>query len=211
MRYYPVCLDLTGKTVLVVGGGAVALQKIASLIDTVAVITVVSPEALPEIHRWKSSGRLTWHERHFAVPDLDHVTLVIAATDDSRTQQEIAVACRDRQIWVNMVNHPSDGNFVVPAVLQRGPLQVAVSTGGASPRLAMLLREKVQTLIGEEHVQLAEMLQRHRNGILTLPRTRRDQFWNQVISDSFLTLVRQDGPARAEQQLKELIYGDVAI
>lgn len=140
MTYYPIFLDLAGKPVLVVGAGKVALRKTKGLLEAGASVTVVAPRAEQEF----AHLAVTLRSRRFRVADMDGAVLVFAATDDRRVNHRVAEAAARRGIPVNVADAPSECAFIVPARITRGNLQIAISTGGESPRLAATLRRKIE-------------------------------------------------------------------
>ncbi len=158
MNYFPVFFDLAGQKVLVVGGGEVALRKILMLDRTGASITVVAPEVAPELMARAASGAVKLAIREFAPEDLDGVRLVIVATSRRAVNRWIANLCESRNIPVNVVDDAEASRFIVPAIVDRDPVLVAVSTGGASPVLARRLRERLEALIPARIGELASWL-----------------------------------------------------
>lgn len=155
---YPVFLRLEGQPCLVVGGGAVAERKVRALLAAGASVRVVSPtlnEALAGLAR---EGRILYVRRGYRPGDLAGVLLVVAATASPALNTRIARECRARRILVNVVNAPEAGNFLVPAVLRRGALVIAVSTGGKSPLLARILRDELAARYGPEYAELPELV-----------------------------------------------------
>lgn len=154
---FPVLLDLRGRPCVVVGGGPVAARRAAALLAAGARLTVVSPELEPELTGWARAGRLRHLARAFRARDLDGAVLAFAATGDADIDAAVAQAGRARGVWVNAADDPAHCDFLLPAVLRRGPLVVAVGTGGASPALARLVRDELERLIGPDHEVLAEL------------------------------------------------------
>jgi precorrin-2 dehydrogenase / sirohydrochlorin ferrochelatase len=154
--YYQAGLDLRGRTCLVVGGGAVARRKAEGLAEAGADVRVVAPRCLP------MPGAVRVALRPFEDDDLDGVTLAVAASDDRELNARVAALARRRGVWVNVVDEPEEGDLVLPAVVRRGALRVAVSTGGASPALALRIRERLDEEFGPEWGELAELLGRLR-------------------------------------------------
>jgi len=150
MSLFPMFLKLDGKPCVVVGAGAIAAPKIASLLRADAQITVIAPEASPQIETHARAGRLQWHAREFAAGDLRGAYLVVAATDKREVNHAVAEEARALGVLCNSVDDPPDCDFYYPSVLERGDLQIAVSTGGKSPALAQRLREELDTLIAED-------------------------------------------------------------
>jgi len=154
---YPVLLDLRGRACVVVGGGIVAERRVAALLAAGAMVTVVSPRLTAALAADALAGRLRHAARGFAPADLDGATLAFAATDDGAVNGEVARAGRARGVWVNAADDPAHCDFLLPAVVRRGPLVVAVGTGGRSPALARAVREELETVLTEDHATLATL------------------------------------------------------
>ncbi len=207
MKYYPIFLNLKERTVLLVGAGEISLQKIRGLRECEARVHVVAPEALPEIQQLAQSGTIEWNQRDYRTDDLAGKNLVIAATDDKDLQKRIASEARERGLWVNIVDVPPLCDFIAPALVSQGDIQIAISTGGAAPALAKFIRKKLEPIIGPEYGQLVQMVQGLRPDILKLPKARRLSLWDCIVSQQFLDQIRTAGVQQAETQLKEWIYG----
>ncbi len=143
-------LKLDGRSCLVVGAGAIARPKIESLLRASARVTVVAPDAHPEIEQWAREGRLEWLRSEFAAENLGEAFLVVAATNLKAVNHEVAEAARARGVLCNSVDDPPDCDFYYPSVVERGDLQVAVSTAGKSPALSQRLREELNALLPED-------------------------------------------------------------
>lgn len=144
-RYYPVYLDLENKPVLVVGAGKVALRKAKGLLEAGAVVTVVSPAAEPEF----ASLPVRFLPRPVEPGDLDGHVLVFTATNVRGVNEQVALAAKSRGIPVNVADSPAECDFLVPARLQRGDIQLAISTSGTNPRLAAALRRRLEAFLDE--------------------------------------------------------------
>ena len=158
MNYFPVFFDLTGQRVLIVGGGDVALRKVSLLERTGALITVVAPEVAPELVERAAAGKLTLVQREFSPEDLNDVRLVIVATSRRAVNRWIASLSESRNIPVNVVDDREASRFIVPAIIDRDPVLVAVSTGGTSPVLARRLRERLEALVPARIGEMASWL-----------------------------------------------------
>jgi uroporphyrin-III C-methyltransferase / precorrin-2 dehydrogenase / sirohydrochlorin ferrochelatase len=158
VSYFPVFFDLIGQPVLIVGGGEVALRKVSLLERTGALITVVAPEIAPELMQRAAAGKLKLAIREFAPDDLDGARLVIVATSRRAVNRWIANLSESRNIPVNVVDDAHASRFIVPAIIDRDPVLVAVSTGGTSPVLARRLRERLEALIPARIGELASWL-----------------------------------------------------
>ncbi|HZE44577.1 MAG TPA: siroheme synthase CysG [Steroidobacteraceae bacterium] len=155
MNYFPVFFDLTALKVLIVGGGEVALRKVALLERSGALITLVAPEVLPELQERAAAGKINLAVREFVPDDLDGARLVIVATSRRAVNRWIASLSEARSIPVNVVDDREASRFIVPAIIDRDPVLVAISTGGASPVLARRLRERLEALIPKKIGELA--------------------------------------------------------
>jgi len=169
MLYYPAYLDLADRRVLVVGGGTVAESKIIQLVEARARVLVVSPTLTTRLESMKQAGALEHREGQFDSTDLEGVVLVISATNDESVNREVAETASDQGVLHNVVDQPALCNFITPAVVARGELQISISTGGGSPSLAQRVKREVATLIGPEYGDLlllaAEMRQRARDQV----------------------------------------------
>jgi len=159
---YPISVDVRGKKCVVVGGGAVAARKVRALVECGAKVVVVAPEICGVIATLVGKGRVAHSAKEFSGADLKGALLAIAATDDEEVNRAVAAAARRNRALVNVVDVPELCDFHVPAVLRRGPIVIAVSTGGASPALAARVRDVIGQTIGPEHGRAASALARVR-------------------------------------------------
>src|SRR5712664_1189193 len=155
---YPVMLDLAGRPCLVVGGGPVAERKIDGLLAADARVTVVSPSLTPALLTLAAEARLHWRPREYLAGDAAGFALVMVAASDASVSEAIAAECRTRGVWINCADDPARCDFILPAVFRRGALTVAVSTGGASPSMARLVREELDALLPDDIAPLAEVV-----------------------------------------------------
>ena len=148
---FPIFLKLDGRRCLVVGAGKVAEGKIAGLLEAGACVDVVAPAAVPQIKTWASDGVINWQVQDFQPFHLDHAALVIAATSSSKVNSEVFQQARLRNVLCNSVDDPANCDFYYPAVVNRGDLQIAISTNGRSPALAQRLRRELEVQFGPEY------------------------------------------------------------
>jgi len=172
MAYYPVLLDLAGKRVLVVGGGGVAERKVETFLGFGARVDLVSHELSPRLGELEERGTILRRGRDFNAEHLDGVFLVVAATDDTEENRRISREARSRGILVNAVDQPADCTFIVPAVVNRGDLVIAVSTSGKSPALAGRIRADLEKHFGPEYGVFLELMGRVRQRVLERGRTQ---------------------------------------
>jgi precorrin-2 dehydrogenase len=152
--YFPVFLDLRGRRCLVVGGGEIGERKTRALLECGARVTIVSPLLTPGLAALAASGRLVHRARPFVRSDPRGCALAVAATGDPRVDRVVAAAARRWRALVNVVDRPQHCDFIVPAVLRRGELQIAVSTGGRSPAIAREIRRRLERGFGPEYGEL---------------------------------------------------------
>ena len=164
-RLFPLFADLRGRRVLVVGGGAVARRKVEALLDAGAQVVVGAPLLEPTLDAWRTQARIQHLAGVFAAHWLDDAWLVIAATDDAMTNRAVVAAADARRVFCNAVDDAELSRFHVPARVERGPLQIAISSGGGAPMLARLVREQLELQFDESFGALAELLTRQRERI----------------------------------------------
>jgi precorrin-2 dehydrogenase / sirohydrochlorin ferrochelatase len=149
-KLFPMFLKLSARSCLVVGAGVVAESKIASLLEAGGRVSVVAPNATPKVRTWAESGDIDWRQRPFQAEDLDGMFLVVAATSPTELHQRIFDEATRRGVLCNIVDVPSLCDFYYPSVVQRGALQIAISTAGLSPALAQRLRKQLEDQFGPE-------------------------------------------------------------
>jgi precorrin-2 dehydrogenase/sirohydrochlorin ferrochelatase len=192
MHLYPMMANLRGKRCLVVGGGQVAERKIRGLLPTGAEIAVVSPDCTAAIRSWAEEGMIVLQARRFSPEDVKGAAIVIAATDDSAVNLAVCEACESWQ-WINVVDHPDLCSFHVPSVVERGSVQIAISTGGTNPGLAKKLRRQLEEWIGPEYADYAVFLGEMRSRVLALKcdERRKRIMLERLLDDRFLQLTRE--------------------
>ena len=203
MGYYPVFLEMKGRPCVVVGGGTVAERKVEGLLAADARVTIISPELTPALATLKEEGRLQHIARPYREGDLEGCEVAVVATDDGAVNAEVAAEGRSAsgRIWVNAVDDAPNCDFILPSVIRRGDIVIAVSTGGASPALARRLRQELEAFLDENHAPLAGLLQEVRQelrsqGIVVDPET-----WQRAIDGRLRALLAQRRRARAKAYL----------
>jgi len=173
--YYPVFLNLEGRLCVVVGGGGVAERKVEALLTAGARVKVIAPEATPRIEEWAQEGLVELERRPYREGDLSGAWLVVAATDDPEVQKAVFEEAEKNRLFCNVVDKPERCSFIVPSVVRRGRLQLAISTSGASPAVARRIRERLEEEFGPEWEAYLELMARWRKEILSrdLPEERR--------------------------------------
>jgi len=153
MTMFPIFLKLEGRRCLVVGAGTIAEGKIRGLLDAGASVQVVAPEAVAQIQKLAFNGVLTWNPRRFELHDLDGKVLVITATSSAEVNAQVFRAARELNVLCNSVDDPENCDFYYGAVVNRGDLQIAISTNGQSPALAQRLRQELEEQFGPEYAE----------------------------------------------------------
>ena len=203
--YYPVFLDLHNKKVVIVGGGSVAERKVMALLDTGAHITVISPELTESLRKLRDDRRIVIHEKRYETGDnLKEAFVVIAATSDEEVNVRVA---RDAQGLLNVVDTPELCNFIVPSVVKRSPLTIAISTDGVSPAFSRTIRKELEHLFGQE---IAEYLTCVKQLRLKAKKEigdakKREAFLKEIASSDMLEMVRTQGSVAACDRAEKLL------
>jgi precorrin-2 dehydrogenase/sirohydrochlorin ferrochelatase len=158
MPLFPAFLKLTGRRCLVIGAGPVAQKKIEGLVRAGAMVLVVAPQATDSVRAWARAKKIRWEPRRFRAADFGGVFLVVASTSSPALHEKIYRQARRRGVLCNVVDDPAHCDFYYGAVVRRGDLQIAISTGGHSPALAQRLRKKIEREIGAEYEHWLEQL-----------------------------------------------------
>ena len=205
MQYLPIFTDLTGKAVLLVGGGHVALRKARTLLSAGAVLTVVSHQFEAEFYDWQQQQKAHLIQGDFDAAQLTGHWLVLAATDDDAVNAAVHQAATARQIWVNTVDDQDKCEFIFPSIIDRSPILVAISSGGTAPVLVRRLREKLETLLPQHLGPLAELVGRFRSRVQQKIQgfAERRQFWEKVFNSNVVSLVQKQQLDAAEAELRQ--------
>ena len=206
--FYPIYLDLHGRSCLVVGGGPIAAGKIRGLVEAGALVTVVAPEVGADVAALAASGIVTWHVRDFEDADVDGHFLVYGATDDRDVNARVyRLADRGNRV-ANAVDDLDHCNFIAPAVARQGPVQVAVSTAGTSPALAKQIRDRVRdSVLTPQTAVLAEFLGSWRHSVKQHVDTyqRRQTLWEGVLEGCVPGLLAEGRHDRADDVMHEYL------
>jgi precorrin-2 dehydrogenase/sirohydrochlorin ferrochelatase len=191
--YYPIYLDIENREVVIIGGGNVCARKAETMMNYGARVTVVSPEFTEEIEGWAREGCLALKRKSYDPSDLDGANIVIASTDVQEVNEQIAADCRARRIPVNVVDVTPLCEFIIPAIVQSGGIQIAISTGGKSPALARTLKDDLQRLVGPEYSEVNELLGTLREGAKRVLPTDIDRkaFFDGIIARGILEMLRE--------------------
>jgi len=205
--FYPVYLNLRGKRVVIIGGGLVAERKIESLLETGAQIIVFSPEVTTRIAGLADGKQIELHRRAYAHGDCAGAALVFSATDDPEVSRAVYKEATALGVFVNTADQPRLCSFIMPAVVRRGDIGIAISTSGTSPALAAKLRRRISALVGPEYALLAALLSRTRSEIRGRVRDEKDrrELHYRILDSDIISLLRHNENAAAERHLKEIV------
>lgn len=208
--YFPVFLRLSGARVLLVGGGEVALRKVRLLLRAGPRIEIAAAALHPDLQKLQAEGQLTVVAQAFAEALVRGCRLVIAASDDAVLNRTVADAAQRHNVPVNVVDDPEPSSFITPSIVDRSPLLIAISTGGAAPVLARVLREKAERLFPAAYGRIAEFMGRFRERAQrSLPLPQRRALWEKFLDGPAERLIAGDEPA-AERELQRLLEGQQA-
>ncbi len=218
MDYLPIFTKLTGKKCLVVGGGEVAWRKTRMLLKAGANVSLVSPEVDKEVEEAATQGDITWIEARFAPTHLDGVFLVIAATDNTLVNTLVYESAESRNIFANVVDDTPKCSFIVPSIVDRSPIVIAISSAGKAPVLVRLLREKLEALIPSHLGRMADLAGqfRHKLKALLPHLSARRKFWEKAFDGEFNRKVSVGDDKGAIAALDKLTHeikekGEVAL
>ena len=182
--FYIACLKLKGRRCVVVGGGEIGLEKVEGLLACGGDVTLVAPEAVPELEELAREGSIRWERRPYEPSDLEGTFMVIASTNSTDVNIGVYDDAERRAMLVNVVDVPPLCNFILPAILRTGPLAIAISTAGASPALAKRMKAEIAQQFGEDYARLAVLLNDVRGWAKgTLPTYQdRKQFFEGIVN-----------------------------
>jgi precorrin-2 dehydrogenase/sirohydrochlorin ferrochelatase len=203
VKYYPVFIDLRGKSVVVIGGGRVAERKVRTLLKCGAIVRVVSPELAPGLRRLVQNGSVRHTERRYRKGDVKGAFLVVAASSARDVNARVAA---DAPYLVNVTDVPEEGNFIVPSTVTSGQLAIAISTGGASPAVARAVRKELSRSYDADfarYLRLIESLRRKAIQKIS-DRKARTRFLREIASEEYLGMLRSDGLETVQERLTAL-------
>lgn len=204
--YYPVFLDIADKRCVVVGGGQVALRKVKTLLEYGAKVDVISPEICPELAELfpTNSGQIRVLPRHYRPGDLAGAFLTIVATDNREINFQVAREARSQGVLVNVVDNAENSDFILPSLVRRGDVTIAVSTAGLSPALARKIRTRLEHDFGEEYAILVKLVDEIRRELKQRGIRIDNETWQDALELDLLTgLIKQGQTEKAKALIKE--------
>jgi precorrin-2 dehydrogenase/sirohydrochlorin ferrochelatase len=207
MNFYPAFLDLRGRPCLIAGGGAVAERKALSLFDAGADLTVVSPQLTPVLQELSRKNKIMHRQRPYEEQDLAGMYLAVAATNDTVVNAAVARDCRRLGILVNSATSPDDSSFIVPSVVERGNLLIAVSTCGSSPALARKVREDLERTYGPEYGLFLEKMALLRRKLLheVADEGMRRRVFQALVDSDVLFLLKGGADHEADLRIADIV------
>jgi uroporphyrin-III C-methyltransferase/precorrin-2 dehydrogenase/sirohydrochlorin ferrochelatase len=210
MNYLPIFMKLPGQRCLVIGGGEVAARKVGSLLRAQGSVTVISPELGAELSAWVEGQRVTHVRKYFDPADIKGFNLVISATNRRDVNESVAASARQLGIPVNVVDCPELCSFIFPAIVDRSPVVIAVSTGGASPVLARLVRARLETALPAAYGRLANLAESCRLRVKkAIPNgTQRRRFWEATLQGGLADLIFSGRDKEAQLEFDRLLEAE---
>jgi siroheme synthase-like protein len=201
MSFYPIFIDLSRRRCVVIGGGAVAQRRIEGLLEAGAIVTVVSPAITDALAQWVAQGALRHVARLYEAGDLAGCNLAFVATDDREVNQAVFSEARLRCVWINSADDPENCDFILPAVIRRGELSVAICTGGASPATTRAVREELESYFTADYARLVQIAGEVRRRLREKSLAVSSEAWNQALKGEFRRLLNEDRPDEAKALL----------
>jgi precorrin-2 dehydrogenase / sirohydrochlorin ferrochelatase len=207
MSYYPIFLEMSGRKAVVVGGGPVAQRKIETLLEHGADVYVISRDLMPGLTERVKKGDINLLSDAFDEGQIEGAFIVIAATNDKALNQRISEAAKRRNILVNAVDQPEDCSFIVPSMIKRGGLMIAVSTSGKSPALAKRIREALSARFGKEYEYFLNIMARIRKQLLTegIPEEERNRLFHELVDSTILELIKNEEYSCVASELERIL------
>jgi siroheme synthase-like protein len=206
MKAYPVFFDLTQRPCVVIGGGSVAERKVAGLVEAGATVTVISPQLTVQLGQWVDDGVVQYTARPYQSGDLAGFFLAFVTTGNPTVDATVFADGRAAGVLVNSADDPTHCDFFLPALIRRGDLAIAVSTGGTSPALARVMREELQSIVGDDYTLLAEIAAAMRREVRSGSRVLTGEQWTTALKEpKFRELVRERQREEATARLRTLL------
>ena len=208
MGYYPVFLEMKDRRCVVIGGGAVAEKKVEGLVAVGANVTVISPAITDGLRELLTQGAIRHVAREYQTGDRAGYDLVFVATDNPEINAMVSSEARSLRIWVNSADDPDHCDFILPGVIRRGDLAVAVSTSGVSPAVARAIREELDEYFTADYARFVQIAGEVRRELREKSVSPDAGAWNRALKGDFRRLIREGRPERARERLLESLGVD---
>lgn len=204
-KYYPVFLNMQGQLCVVIGGGEVAERKVQALLEAGAVVTLIAPECTDGLVAMTSDSSVTWHQRTYETGDLEGAFIAIAATDDRAVNETVTKEATERNTPLNVVDVTDLCTFIAPSVIHRGPVTLAISTGGMGPALARKLRQELEGNDALAFADMAEIVADVRAELKARALTVDPEGWQAALNTEVLGLYQSGQQTQARERMIELL------
>ena len=204
-KYYPVFLNMQGQLCVVIGGGEIAERKVQALLEAGSVVTLIAPECTDGLVAMTSDSSVTWHQRTYESGDLEGAFIAIAATDDRAVNEAVTKEATERNTPLNVVDVTDLCTFIAPSVIRRGPVTLAISTGGMGPALARKLRQELERNEALAFADMAEIVADVRAELKARKLTVDPEGWQAALNTEVLGLYQSGQPAQARERMIELL------
>lgn len=205
MGYYPIFVEMKDRPCVVVGGGVVAERKVETLLKAGAAVTVISPSLTGPLQSRVAAGNVRYIGREYRPGDLIGYEMAFVATDDKKVNPVVAQEARERGVWINAADDPSHCDFILPSVLQRGDLVVAVATGGSSPALSRAIREELESYFTKDYAELTEVAAEVRRELRQRSVSPGAKAWRQALGEGFRRLIAERKREEAKAHLMDTL------
>jgi siroheme synthase-like protein len=205
MSYYPIFLEMKDRRCVVIGGGAVAERKVEGLVAVGANVTVISPAITGGLRELLAQGAIRHVAREYQAGDRAGYDLVFVATDNSEVNAAVSSEARSLRIWINSADDPDHCDFILPAVIRRGDLAVAVSTGGVSPAVTRAIREELDEYLTEDYGGLVQIAGEVRRQLREKSVSPGASAWKRALQGDFRRLIKEGKPVQAKELLLETL------
>jgi len=213
MKYFPIFIDANYINAMVIGGGEVASRKIELLLKSTTNITIMSKSVCASVDRLINLHQLTWLKHNYQIGHLEHINLVIAATDDIKVNKAISDEARTLNRLANVVDQPELCTYITPAIIDRDPMIIALSSSGSSPILIRLLREQIEKILPQGYGKLANFSYKFRDHVKARVKGLRNRrsFWENTLRGPIGQAILNGNQQQAEQQLIASIKQEIAL
>ena len=208
MKYYPVFLNLKDKKTAVIGGGRVAERKARTLIRAGAAVKIISPSLTHGLKMLSEKGKLAHIKRSYKKGDVKKAFLVIAATSSPQTNTKVA---RDAEFLINVIDKPSEGNFIAPSFVRSGPLTIAISTEGASPAISKAIRKEMEKLYCKEFAHYLKFVELIRKTAIKKisDHKKRERFLKSLASEEIFSAIRNKGFDAVSKKISDALESEI--
>lgn len=209
MRYYPIFLDIKDKPCVVIGGGGVAERKVLSLLKSGARVSVISPKLTPALKKLASKKKIGYCPKSYERGDLKGFSLAYSATNNTKVNRAVFREAKKCGILLNVVDVPELCNFIVPSIVSRGDLSIAISTSGKSPAMAKKIRRQLEKQFGKEYAVFLEIMGKMRDKLLTISKEsdKNKKIFEKIVNSPLLEWIREGEKKEIKRFLKGILGG----